>query len=134
MTACRKLGKQRGISEAILQEIDTLHILIDNLMLSAIKENVPAENIKDILTEADFMLQKLWGFPQDGKYHTYYKKYQFKKQWAFKKFRCKWSGEVYEIPFDVREREFFQVGEAAIDVGVLNGYHRLVGEVEEVTQ
>lgn len=133
MTACRKLGAQRGVSEAILQEIDTLHILIDNLMLSAIKENVPAEHIKDILTEADFMLQNLWGFPQDKKFHTYYKNYQFKSQWCGRKFQCKMSGEVFEIPFDVKERYFYEVSEfAAIDVGVLNEYHRFIGEIGEV--
>lgn len=47
-------------------------------------------------------------------------------------FRCSSTGVELAIPFDVKERDYYQIGEAALDVGRLDGYYRIIGNLEEI--
>lgn len=57
---------------------------------------------------------------------------QFRQQWAGRVFRCKETGETFTIPSDVRECDFFRVGNGFIDVGRFGYYHRRGGDIEEI--
>lgn len=124
MTANRVLAAQRGISEEVCKKIDQLHEDIDTYIARAIKENIPECLVEVYLKDMEFLLQELWGFPEDDRYHTYFKKYRFRKQWAGKKYRCNTTGIVLTIPNEVGEGEFFGFGQAFVDVGRLNSYSR----------
>lgn len=130
MTACRKLAASRGVDERTCKEIDTLHLIIEDYILLAIKNSLLDDTVHTCLKELDFMLQQLWDFPEDEKFHTLYKKYLFKKHWVGRKYRCNKTGEEFTIPFDIYERDFFHVGEGFIDLGRLNCYSRFGGVTE----
>jgi len=66
----------------------------------------------------------------DKSYHRYLNEYKFKKQWVGRKFKCVSTGEMFTIPFEVRERDFFKVGDGFVDVGRLDAYCRMAGVVE----
>lgn len=57
---------------------------------------------------------------------------QFRKQWVGRKFKCLETGEEFTIPDDVRECDFFKVGNGFIDVGRLDAYSRRGGDIVEV--
>ena len=124
MTASRALAAQRGISEEVCKKIDQLHEDIDDYITRAIKEDISECLVEVYLKDMEFLLQELWGFPEDDRYHTYFKKYRFRKQWAGKKYRCNTTGQEFAVPFNVSECAFFQWGEAFVDVGRLNAYAR----------
>lgn len=124
MTANRVLATQRGVSEEVCKKIDQLHEDIDTYIARAIKENISECLVEVYLKDMEFLLQELWGFPEDDRYHTYFKKYQFKKEWCDMVFRCNTTGQEFTVPFDVNECAFFQWGEAFVDVGRLGFYSR----------
>ena len=57
---------------------------------------------------------------------------QFRKLWVGRKFKCLETGEEFIIPDDVRECDFFKVGNGYVDVGRLNFYCRFGGQITEV--
>lgn len=125
MTANRTLAAQRGISEDVCKKIDQLHEDINEYITRAIKENISECLVEVYLKDLEFLLQELWGFPEDDRYHNYFKMYQFKKEWCGKRYQCKTTGEILTIPYSVKECDFFSFGENCfVDVGRLNSYCR----------
>lgn len=57
---------------------------------------------------------------------------QFRDQWAGRKFKCLESGEEFVIPDDVRECDFFTIGQGFVDVGRLGAYCRFGGKIVEI--
>lgn len=131
MAANRTLAKQRGLSDEQIERIDYIHDKIDEFTAAWIKEPF-SQSRKDEIHSLEYLLQRAWGFPEDCGYHTYAKVYEFKCQWVGKVFRCNVTGKEFTIPNTVKERDFFPVGEGAVDVGRLHGYYRIVGDVIEV--
>lgn len=130
MTASRTLAQLRGVDEATFLEIDKIHESTDNYIKEAIDNNYWEDVVKVALQDTDFLLQELWGFEEDKSKHTLFKKYLFKKQWYGKKYKCVKTGEEFTIPFDVKECDFYQVGEGFVDVGRLDSYSRFSGVTE----
>ena len=89
------------------------------------------EDAVEALHGIAFALQWLWGFPLNKKMHKDVFDFEFKQLWAGKKYKCTKTGEVFTIPNDVKECDFFQIGEGFLDTGRLAVYCRLMG-VEEV--
>lgn len=131
MTANRLLAKQRGLTEEAIQQIDYLHDKIAELTAAWIKDTFRPSR-KDEIHEMEFLLQQAWGFPQDRGYHTYANEYKFKCEWIGRTFRCNETGEEFTIPDTVKERDYFVVGNGAVDVGRLDSYSRVIGSVVEV--
>lgn len=131
MTANRELAELRGISEKSILEIDRIHDLIDKFIRAWVKEPF-SQSRKDEIHALENLLQSLWGFPQDCDYHRYANEYEFKCQWAGRTFRCADTGVEFTIPYDVQETDYFQIGNGAIDVGRLNFYSRVVGNIIEI--
>ncbi len=131
MTACRRLGALRKIPEADLLQIDSLHVAADELMRKGISGELDDEYVKVLLTNLDYELQGLWRFPADKAFHTYVNVYRFRKEWVGKSYRCLATGVErtisYEDMLKTQETDEIPVGEGFVDVGRLDGYHRLIG-------
>jgi hypothetical protein len=132
LTANRELAEQRGISEEDILEIDRIHALIDKFTRAWVKEPF-SQGRKDKIHAMEYLLQRLWGLPQDCGYHRYAREYEFKCQWVGCTFKCTDTGVEFTIPYDVQERDYFQIGNGAIDVGRLNSYSRRIGNIIEIS-
>lgn len=129
MTANPTLVKMRGIDEESVKQINILHEKLDKLMSRA---NLGVFNpvIYDGIETIENQLQLLWGFGIDKSMHTYKHLYKFRSQWIGRRFQCKTTGETFTIPEDVKERDFFRVGQGFVDCGVLDGYSRRSNVIE----
>ena len=132
MTANRTLARMRGIPDEDVQEIDKIHEQLDKLMSRA-GIGVFNTSVYNAIEQLEEKLQVLWRFGIDPSMHTWKRAYEFKCQWCSRRFQCVETGEEFTIPFEVKERDYFSFGKAAIDVGRLNGYHRMIGNVQEIT-
>jgi len=131
-----ELAKQRGISQENIEAINALHTLLERLIQSYTLD-VPYQEARDLVRSVEFTLQKLWGFPQDDLYHTWYKRLNqryMELTWIGRTFKDMDSGTQRTIRerHDVRERGLFGVGTGAIDFGVAGGYHRVLGNLKEI--
>lgn len=138
MTCNRQLAAQRNISQENIGAIDALHEMLKKLIASYTLE-IPYEEARDLVRSVEFTLQKLWDFPQDELYHTWYKRLNqrhIELTWIGRTFKDMDSGTQRTIRerHDVRERGLFGVGMGAIDFGVANGYSRIIGNLEEITE
>ena len=132
MTVNKELAISRGLSDDDIARIEDVYERIDGLMKIGIcRPGVwTEEQLEEHITALDYVLQYLWGFQMDKSRHRYLNEYKFKKQWVGRKFKCVSTGEEFTIPFEVRECDFFKVGDGFIDVGRLNCYCRMSGVVE----
>ena len=131
MSANRTLAKLRGISEETIAEIDALHIQLEKLVSRATNGQFNT-SVYNAIKQIENKLQVLWGFGIDPAFHTWKRLYEFRCQWIGRKFKCKNTGEELIIPENVREKDFYPFGDCFVDVGVLNGYSRFGGPVEEI--
>lgn len=136
MTASRGLAAQRGISEETCKQIDYVHECIDEFINTALLISWPDDFVKDCLAIYEEELQRLWNFPVDldPRFHTYFDKYLFKKQWYNRSFRCNSTGQEFRVPMSVQECQFFQWGQAYLDTGRLNSYSRMSNCTEIVSE
>ena len=132
MSINKTLAKERGISQEDQDKIEELHKLLENLINSAVEEGYPDEQkIINLIQEAEYQLQELWGFDKDNSYHTWFKNYLFRSEWAGRVFECKDTGVVFTIPSNVSRGDFFKIGNGFLDVG--DGYYsRKGGNVVEI--
>jgi len=131
MTANTTLAKIRSIDSKSVEKINTVHEKIDELMKSACL-GFNDEVYKEI-ENLEYALQTLWKFDVDAAYHTHKHLYKFRTQWVGRKFKCLDTGEVFEIPEDVRERDLYTFGNKCfVDVGRLGAYSRFGGKIMEL--
>ena len=132
MPVNKELAISRGLSDDDIARIEDVHERIDGLMNVGIRRPGmwAEEQLEEHITALDYVLQYLWGFQMDKSRHRYLNEYRFKKQWFGRKIKCVSTGEVFTIPFEVRECDFFKVGDGFIDVGRLDAYCRMAGVVE----
>ncbi len=133
MTANRELAEQRGLSEYQIQEIDHLHERLDKIMDYFIEQGWTQAR-EDEIHDVENLLQRAWGFPIDCKYHRYAHQYAFICTWYKRTFRCVETGATITFGKDIYERQYIPFGNCAIDLGVLNGYSRGIGNMEEIKQ
>ena len=118
-----QLAKARGLSDEEIKQIEHLQRRLE-LYLEHGCIHGYYESLYYAIEEEEYLLQRLWGFPQDSDYHTWKHRYKFKSQWAGRTFRCNTTGEEFTIPNSVEERDFYSFGEAFVDVGRLDCYSR----------
>lgn len=131
MTANRELAEHRGLCEAQIQEIDRLHEHLDKIMNYFIEQGWTQAR-EDEIHDIEYLLQQAWGFPKDCGYHRYAHQYAFICQWYNRTFRCVETGEEITLGKDIQERQYIPFGKCAIDLGVLNGYSRKIGNIQEI--
>lgn len=136
MTANRTLAKQRGLSEQAIQYIDQLHDLLEKLIASYTLD-VEYQEALELVESVEFDLQRLWKFSEDRRYHTWRNKLArrwMELTWVGRAFRCNETGITREVNlWDISERCLLRVGDGCIDLGVAGGYHRIVGNITEMT-
>lgn len=137
MTCNRQLAAQRNISKENIEAIDSLHNLLERLIASYTLE-IPYEEARDLVRSVEFTLQRLWKFPEDASYHSWVDVLADKHLeliWAGRTFECQTTGERRTLTkHDTYERNFIAVGACNIDFGVAGGYHRVLGNLVEVTE
>lgn len=137
MSANRDLAKARNISQENIEAIDALHEMLEKLIDSYTLE-IPYEEARDLVRSVEFTLQKLWNFSIDERYHTWYKRLEYRYlelKYAGKTFKCTETGEIVTIDESVcYPRSFCVIGKSALDMGVPGGYSRIIGSLEEITE
>lgn len=128
-----QLAKARGLSGEEIEKIEHLHWVLELCLERGCLYGYD-EDLYKAIEQIEYLLQDLWGFPQDCGYHTWKHRYKFKSQWAGRTFRCNTTGEEFTIPNSVGERDFYSFGKAFVDVGRLDSYSRFSNctEVEVV--
>lgn len=140
MTACRELGKIRNIPESTLLEIDKLHNNLRKLIDNFSKENFDEyEGVKDLVKRANRKLQELWQFPVDDAYDSWTPRLQmqqFVETWPGRTFMDLDDGEIVTIEAKyVRPCGLIAIGHHSfIDLGRPGAYHRIVGNIKEITE
>lgn len=128
----KTLAEKQGLDDETITEIEQIHSLLQSLLEKA-NLGVFNTSVYNAIEKLEFQAQELWGFKQDPGYHTWKRLYEFRCQWVGRKFQCGKTGEIFTIPEDVMERDFFRVGDGWVDVGRLNFYSRFSG-VREITK
>ena len=121
----KELAKKQGLSEETCIAIDVLHKMREQIMARPSMFFNNTEDAVEALHGISFALQWIWEFPLDKKMHKDVFDFEFKQEWVGRKFKCKSTGEIFTIPEDVKECDFFQFGEAFIDVGRRGSYCRV---------
>lgn len=132
MAINKTLAQARGISQEDQDKIEELHTLVQSLIDAALEEGYPdKEEIVELIHEAEFAMQKLWNLPRDAYCHTRVNEYDFKFNWAGKRYLCRDTGVTKTLPKDIKCGDFFPIGNGFVDVG--DGYYyRIGGNVVEV--
>lgn len=118
-----QLAEVRGLSDETIEWIKYLHEKMESYLEDGCL-NGYSESLYTTIEKTEYVLQCLWGFPQDPDKHTWKHLYRFKCQWAGRTFRCAITGEEFTIPNSVEEGDFFSFGKAFVDVGRLDYYCR----------
>lgn len=127
----KELALQRGLSQGSIDAIEVIHEKLYKWLALASVEDFD-QYVYDKIEAYEYEAQRLWGFPQSGRYHTRKYLYEFRCDWVGRVFKCLDTGETFTIPPNVHETDFFPVGKGAIDVGRLKAYSRVVGNVVEI--
>lgn len=137
MAANMQLVEERGVSDDSVEKINALHDALTNLITEYSLE-CDYDDAFALVTRAEFQLQRLWGFSEDSAFHTWVKRLNYKHFqlfWVGRTFQCHETGAVVTIPEDIYERQLIHIsGVSAIDLGVCNGYSRMIGKVKEVIE
>lgn len=135
MVACSKLIAERNIPEEDVQRINRIHESLE-LLFDTYTLDCDFKSTKALVQQANEALQKLWKFPVDPRYDSWTQQLQKKHfclQWVGRKFKCKDTGMTAVITQEeAQEHNLVGVGKGFIDLGVVNGYHRIVGNIEEL--
>ncbi len=136
MSANLELAARRGISADAVEQIGYIHDELVLLIDAYHPSYADYEDTLKLVRAADYKLQDLWKFERDSRYHTWVAKLSkrhFELIWVGRTFRCELTGLVATIPEGIQERDMFHISHhASIDLGVCNGYHRILGGVTEV--
>lgn len=130
-----ELAKQRGISQENIEDINALHSLLDKL-ISSYTLDVDYREARDLVMSAENQLQKLWDFPVNENYHSWYLKLNkrwMELTWLGRVFQCQETGVVKQIELDdVYECNMWVCGNGAIDLGRAGSYNRVLGNLKEI--
>lgn len=71
----KKLAEKMNLNEDIIKKIEELHLKRKDYYNRM--EIAPVDDLKEwdrLLTELEYDLQELWGFPMDSKYHKFWER------------------------------------------------------------
>ena len=127
------LADKLDISQERRDKIDRIHKQLESLVDRA-NLGMFNQSVYNAIEEYEYQLQSLWGLPLDESKHTWKHQYKFKCTWVGRRFKCQSTGEIFEIPETVEERDFYSWGGAYVDVGRFNCYSRFSNCKEIVTE
>lgn len=135
MTANRELVRQRNIPEEDVEVIDMIHDHLEYYLTLAFKWSCDhgREILTDHFTEMEYLLQDLWRFDKDDRYHTWTPRLhaRFREvDYAGATFICMDSFEQRTITdSDLRWGGLVSIGKGFIDFG---GVVRIVGNIQRL--
>lgn len=134
MAANPQLVKEMGVSESNVLLINSIHEQLEYLI-----ENADCSEDRSwthtLVEQAEFELQRLWGFTQDSMYHTWCTRLhnRFREvDYLGAVYRCKETGferTVTDGDLVASSHALFGVGKGFIDFG---GVVRIVGNLERI--
>lgn len=133
----KQLADQRGVSEKDREYIDQCHLMLEEL-IDTYNLSIDFDKAAELCHDTEYLLQRLWKFPEDDYYHTWINSFKQKWMnltWEGKRYRCKDTGAEVLLTCDkVYEKSFVQVGNGFVDLGVAGpqGYSRFGGNIEEI--
>ena len=131
----KQLADQRGVSEKDREYIDQCHLMLEEL-IDTYSLSIDFDKAAELCHDIEYLLQDLWGFSRSRHHHTWINSLKQKWMlltWGERIFKCKDTGEEVLIVGDmIYEGSFIPVGNGAIDLGRVNSYHRIVGNIEEI--
>lgn len=131
----KALADERGISQQNREYIDQLHLMLEEL-IETYTLDVDFDKAYELCHDIEYLLQDLWGFSRNKHFHSWaasLKQKWMNLTWTGRTFKCKDTGEVVVIPEEwVYEGSFIKVGDGALDLGRVNSYHRILGDIEEI--
>lgn len=131
----KQLADERGVSEKDREYIDQCHLMLEEL-IDTYNLSIDFDKAAELCHDIEYLLQRLWKFPEDDYYHTWINSLKQKWMlltWQGRKFRCKdTSVTIQLVDIDIYERNLVGVGNCFIDLGVANGYSRFGGNIEEI--
>lgn len=135
MAANPELVKKMGVSDENVRRINVIHDELEACLNETAEylKSIERERLYQHFTDLEYALQRLWGFTEDHRYHTWGKRlFQRLREVDIvgNVYRCKLTGSTRTVePIDINDHVLFSVGDGFVDFG---GYNvRLVG-VEQV--
>lgn len=130
----KQLADERGISEKDREYIDQCHLMLEEL-IDTYSLSIDFDKAAELCHDIEYLLQRLWKFPEDDYYHTWINSLKQKWMnltWGERIFKCKDTGEEVLIFGDmIYEGSFIPVGNGFIDIGNCY-YNRMSLNIEEV--
>lgn len=137
MAANPDLVKQMGVSDENVRRINFIHNLLDTLLNEDddYLTNVDRPDMFKHISDLEFSLQRLWGFSEDRRYHTWRERMRKRLReidYLGKTWRCTVTGTERTVTGDdlLIAGQLFGVGKGFVDFG--DGYIRVVGPLEVV--
>lgn len=129
------LAKERNISDVNVALIARFHVLLCRLIDSYTLEEDYYE-AKELVRSVEFLLQDLWVFSRDERYHTWINKLRDRHlslQWEGKQYLCEDTDTVHTLKGPFYEGQFIPVGNGAIDIGRIGAYSRCIGNIHQLS-
>lgn len=137
MSANPDLVKLMGVSDENVRRINIIHSELEALLnetdeyLTEVDRGRLFTHIRDL----EFSLQRLWGFTEDRRYHTWRERIRKRLRevdYLGKTWRCSITGEERTVTGEdlLNPDKLFGVGKGFVDFG--DGYTRVVGPLEFV--
>lgn len=137
MAANPELVKQMGVSDENVRRINFIHNVLETLLneeedyLKKVDRSDMFKHIGDL----EFALQRLWGFSEDRRYHTWCERMRKRLRevdYLGRTWRCTITGEERTVRSSDLDHAgmLFGVGKGVVDFG--DGYTRVVGPLEVV--
>lgn len=128
----KELANKQKLTDGARTAIDELHEMRHQIMCHPNMYFKNTEEAVEALHGIAFALQWLWSFPLSKTMHKDVEAFEFNQKWRGRKFKCTETNVEFTIPDNVKERDYFLVGNGALDLGRLKLYSRIVGNIEEV--
>lgn len=131
MAANPELVKQMGVSDENVRRINVIHDELD-ACLNEIDEyltEIDRVRLLKHISDLEFSLQRLWGFTEDRRYHTWRERMRKRLRevdYLGRTWRCTITDEERTVrSADLDSGKLFGVGKGFVDFG--DGYTRVVG-------
>lgn len=136
MAANPELVEQMCVSDENVRRINFIHNVL-NALLSEDDDYLTKVDRSDMfkhISDLEFTLQRLWGFSEDRRYHTWRERMRKRLRevdYLGRTWRCSITGEERTVrSADLDTGKLFGVGKGFVDFG--DGYTRVVGPLEVV--
>lgn len=136
----KELANLRNISKENRSHIDTLHSMLEKL-ISSYTLNIDYQKASELCHDMEITLAEAWGFSKEQNLrfdHTWINKLEqkwFDLTFSGRTFKCLTTGQERTIEDgDAQTCWCVKVGEGFIDFGRANQYHRIVGNIVEITE